>query len=1643
MTSTARRGLLERLEARRSAAITANTREPADARPTTVGQHHIWLFDELNPDTVFHRLPFVVDLDGPLDADALERALDTIFERHEVARALFVPDGDQLTYRTTAPRPTLRRVDLTGFPDDAHPDLLDAVRAAELRRPMPFGTGPLIQLTLIRLRADRHQLLVVMHHLVADGTSLLVLQRELPDCYADYAHGRTPTLPRLDFQFGDFAAWQRDQLADPETQGKLDYWVRTLAGLPEPAELPFARQALARARAAATVPLSIPSELIHAIQSEHRTAVTPFMIGLAGFAVLLHRRTGEHDLLVGVTAAGRNQPGTEHLLGFFVNLLPLRLRLPHDPAWPEVLDLVRTATLDGYANQDASFYQLLERESDETSEAIPELHILFGSPPPPEPPRLAAGVAFAFAERDSGEALYDLEVQLYERGGGLDGFLKYRTARFDRTDIEYLARELTEVLEEVRRSPGTAVSAEVPPPASQRAVPPISADRMIAERAPVPPGSPTEETVILVWQAVLGVPVDSVHDDFFDLGGRSLRATRVAWRLTTALGVPVPVRLVFEHPTVAALAAAIDRLRPETPRAEDNSTPAGPHKHELADLMPVSTAQQRMWLLSRLDQHSPAYHIPYRIDLTGQLDPAALHRALEALVARHESLRTTFVEVDGAPRQRIRPTHTVALALPIHDDPGGVRLPALAADEARRPFDLGAPPLIRAALVRTGDTAWVLLLTAHHIVCDGWSVGVLFEDLAEAYTACLDGRLPDFVPGPRYIDVALAQDQLAVPTRELLFGYWRTALADAPELLQLPTDRPRPPILTDDGDSLAFHWPRAVADRLAQRAKELDSTPFTLLLAAFFSLLHRYSRQSDLLLATPVAGRTVPSAERVVGLFVNTLALRANLLGDSTFRDLLAQLGDHTGDAFAHQQLPFDQLVEELRPARSLSHQPLTQVMFALDDPDMAAMPSMPGLDVHCDENPSGTAKFDVTLTLTLEADRVAGRWEYRTQLFDRSTWARAADHLETLLAAALDDPDRQVSDLPLLTAPQRTQLVEQWRAGRTSFEGPLLHQIIEAHADRTPDAPALEYRDQTLSYRELDVRANRLAHELHTAGIGPEVPVGICLPHSIDLVVAFLGVLKAGAVYLPLDPDLPAERLRSLIEDSGVGLVLVDANTAALADTMPATVMDIASIADQPGYRLAAQVLLDSAAYLIYTSGSTGRPKGVVTTHRALRSFAGSQQDLLGVGPDDTVLQFHAPGFDASICDFVTALGAGAALRLVPRSALQPGPELAKTIREFGITVLDTLPAALVPMRPDEVPSLRSLTVGAEPCPVEVADRWAPGRDFVNGYGPTETTVQVIAGRYLAGSDHVVPIGSPMLGVRAYVLDERLEPVPTGVPGELHVGGDCLARGYLGAPAVTAACFVPDPFTDRPGERMYRTGDLVRHRTDGRLEFLGRVDAQVKIRGYRIELGEVESALHRCAGIRRGVVVIREDNPGETRLVAYVVGTAMVEALRAELRERLPEPMVPSAFVFLDELPSTPNGKVDHRALPAPSQDRPRFETAFVSPDTRTERIVAAIWQDVLAIGVIGNHDNFFDLGGNSLLLAKAQARLTEALDRPIRAVDLFRYPTVHRLARFLTGGAGTEQSNDAGARANDRKRVMAERARRMTHTTTEGETA
>jgi amino acid adenylation domain-containing protein len=1036
-------------------------------------------------------------------------------------------------------------------------------------------------------------------------------------------------------------------------------------------------------------------------------------------------------------------------------------------------------------------------------------------------------------------------------------------------------------------------------------------------------------------------------------------------------------------------------------------------------IFPPSFAQQRLWFLDQLEPGNPAYNISRAIYLTGPLQVPTLEAAINQIVQRHESLRTTFATTDGNPVQVVRDECAIHLSIidlsawPPEERSNEEQ--RLAREEAHSPFDLNKGPLLRAVLVRLSEEEHVLLLTLHHIISDGWSAGIMFRELATLYEAFRAGKEPPLQTLPiQYPDYAVWQREwLQGEVLEKQLSYWRRQLADAPDALELPADRPRELVPSLHGGLESLTLSKRLTDDLKTLSQTEGVTLFMILLAALQALLSRYTGDDDILVGSPFAGRNRIETEGLIGFFINTVVLRTSLSGNPTFRELLQRVKTTALDAYAHEDLPFEKLIEELHVERNRSYTPLLQVMFAFQNASKATIRLDGGLSLRPVDVNTDTAKFDLTLLIYQDSDPLICALEYNTNLFDADRIIRMLRHFETFLDAAVADPELKIGELPLLTKAERRQLLIEWNpAGQSSVDN-TLPQLFEEQVRRAPSKVALTFNNKELTYEELNRRANRLAHYLKKRGVGPEVLVGICVERSLEMVVGLLGILKAGGAYLPLDPSYPQERLAFMLEEARVSVLLTQ---EVLREKLPAhraevIALDIdwEAIAKERHDDPRNQTTPDNLVYVMYTSGSTGRPKGISVVHRNVVRLV-KESNYATFGPEDVFLQFAPISFDASTFEIWGSLLNGARL-VIMEPGLPSLEKLGEALKRNGVSTLWLTAGLFQQMVETELYSLRGLRqflAGGDVLSVPSVERVSQelsGCQLVNGYGPTENTTftccyKVKPGEKFSGS---VPIGRPISRTQVFILDERLEPVPIGINGELCISGDGLARGYLDDPAMTAEKFVPNPFTNS-GNRLYRTGDRARYLAEGNIEFLGRIDQQVKVRGYRIELGEIETRLGQHEAVQDCVAVVRDVGPGEKQLVAYVVKggrNPTTEELRSFLKAGLPDYMVPASFVFLDQIPLTPNGKVDRRALPQP--ESPTSQTDFVAPRTASEETLAAIWSAILKVDRVGIHDNFFDLGGHSLLATQVVSRVRDAFQIELPLRSIFETPTIAGLSCWV----------------------------------------
>ncbi|MFD8143178.1 amino acid adenylation domain-containing protein [Streptomyces sp. NPDC059708] len=1614
---------------------------PAEDRvPLSYAQRRLWFLAGLEGPSATYHLPLVLRLDEVPDEDALAAALADLLDRHEVLRTV---------YPAVAGEPYQHVLEAPPVPLDVRrpaPGALDA----EVAR---FTAGTFDLAAQLPLRAalflteeepggaPAATLALLTHHIATDGWSVGPLLADLATAYAARRAGTAPGWEPLPVQYADYTLWQQDLLADPAAL--LEHWTSALDGMPTVLDLPADRPHPAEPTGTgATVTARLAPEALRRLTAlgEDRGA-SLLMVLQPALALALAAAGAGEDIAVGTPVAGRGDEALDGLVGFFVNTLVLRTDVAGPATYAELVDRAREADLTAYAHQDLPFDLLVEHLSPERGLAVnPFFQVMLTAQEEDGSGLRAAGpLAGTFAEPGLEAAKFDLSASCVALpgDGGLQVWWQYAADRFEPETARLLLDLFVRALERAAADPHAVADAralltdgEAERIAALRAgLARAEEERRAAaarEAAGTGPDAGREAAVTLLrslFAEVIGVEAVGPDDNFFSVGGHSMSGVRLVNRIRAALGTEARIRDLFLAPTPALLAARL--LRAAAPSGRPGPVPVP--RALRPERMPLSYAQRRLWFVDQLEGPSRSYTIPFALRLDRPLDPEVLADALADVADRHEVLRTVYPAVEGEPYQRVLSGAAARPVLETVSCPAGEVADAVDA-AAGRVFDLAADLPVRAALITPQDAGpdgpgQVLVLVVHHIAADGWSTGPLLSDLSAAYAARAAGTAPGWRPLPvQYADYTLwERAALTGEAAEEHVEFWREALAGAPEVLEPTPARTRPADASRRGAAVPVALEAPVHARLEELALAHGASLFMVVQAAVAALLTRHGAGTDLPLGTVVAGRDDETLSDLVGFFVNTLVLRCDTSGDPAFAELLDRVRATDLAAFAHQELPFDLLVERLNPARSTARHPLVQTVVQVHPAEPETPPGtvLTGTALGTE---SGFTKFDLTVSLREtrtpdgRAGGLTGVLEYATDLYDAETAAMLAVHLERVLRAVAEDPGRRVGDLPLLSAQEEHRLLTEYNdtAVPRAALG-LVHERFSEQARRTPDRTALSFGEERVTYAELDARANALAHRLIAAGVAREDAVGVLMDRTPLLLVAALAVLKCGAAYVPLDPRLPEARVRMIREDTGARVLLTQAEhagSAAAAQEAAAGVLVLAADAAgaDPGGDVGWEARTadpgvavgeDALMYVMFTSGSTGRPKGVGVTHRNVTELVTDR--CWDLDHHRRMLVHSAIGFDASTYELWVPLLGGGELVVCPGDGTDL-VEIDHTVRSQGVSAAYFTMGLFHIMADEGLDTLKLLdevwTGGdvASPSALQRVLTHCPDTVLVHSYGPTETTFASHWQRFSTEQRtvHGVYLGAALDNTRVYVLDERLRPVPRGVAGEMYIAGGQVARGYLGRPGLTAERFLPDPF-GADGGRMYRTGDLVHWTAGGELRFLGRADGQIKLRGFRIEPGEIEATLARHPGVGQVAVVVFEEGPGGKRLVAYAVPRAghglTAEGLLRWAADELPEHMVPSAAVLLDAIPLTVNGKPDRRALPAPA---PAERTAGRAPRTPREELLCGLFSEVLGVPEVGIDDNFFTLGGHSLLGVRLISRMRAVLGLELGVRDLFRTPTV-----------------------------------------------
>jgi amino acid adenylation domain-containing protein len=1568
-------------------AAEAASAEPAADRiaATSYSQRALWFLHQQAPRSAAYNVTLSVHVQSALDASALRQALQALMDRHAVLRTTYaVIDGAPCQRVARRAAAVLDSHDASGLSAAA----LRAQLAAEAGRPFDLENGPVIRAAVYTRGPQDHALLLSMHHIAIDGWSIMMLIDELLQLYGQATGQGAADLVQPQATYADYAQWQEELLRSEQGGALWDYWRGKLSPLPERLRLPIdhPRPAI-QTFDGASFGFRLEAATAEAVTALARQArTTPFVVLLAAFQLLLSRLSATDNVITGTSTFSRSNPDFADLVGNFSNSVPIRGRAAADLSFRDFAAQIGASVREAIEMQEFPLPLLVQRLQPERSAGGSPLFdtffsllryaefkgfvLLYGEET--DAPVEAQGLRLAPLPIEQGSGQFDLSLQMVEIAEGLRGAFKYRTDLFEEATIRGLADAYQAILEAVTRNPDLALGA--------------------LRDAPVPD--------------------DGVAGLLDRLGQRDIRLSLEAGKLR----VNAPKGALDE-----ATKAMIAERRAEILAALGAADPAAPHAGGLVPIprtepLPVSAAQRRLWFLDRMEPGRSLYNVGVAVRITGAVEIDRLRDAARGLIARHESLRMRLDERGGAPHLHIGAADDSATAIlrldamPAEQRDAAAR--AAAAAWLQRPFDLASGPLGRFLIIALAPEDCVLVASMHHIVSDGWSITIAIRDILAIYAAG-----PGAAPPPltiQYVDYAAwERAQIAAGRLAAQLDYWQAQLRDAPALLSLPTDRPRPASPSYRGARLTRYLDGAMTDRLATLSREVGATLFMSLLTAWMILMHRYSGQDDIVIGSPSGNRSSPALEGVIGCLVNIMALRARLGGNPTFAELLAQVKQTTLAALDNGDVPFDAIVEKLNPERHANHTPIFQVLFTLMSFSTRVDPPE-GLAVELLPHETQSSRFDLSVDLVPEdSGGFKVDYEYASDLFDPASIDRLHAHFAGIIAAVTAHPALRIDALPLAAPPSEQALLAQWNDTAAAHDrGRCAHQLLEATAARVPDAPAVLAGDTVLGYRALDEAANRLAHLLIGRGVGQGARVAVCLERTEDLPVALAAVLKAGAAYVPLDPHHPGERLRDIIGDAEVSCVLTIGRFADLFAGVGAPVVLLDRARDellrQPAEAPGVAVQPEDLAYVIYTSGSTGKPKGVQVEHRNLVALLEAMRREPGLAEASALLAVTTISFDIAGLEVWLPLSLGARLVIASRGDALDGEALARMIERHDVTMLQATPATWRLLLDTGWAGKRDLTAlcGGEAMPRDLAGALLHRVGALwNMYGPTETTIWSTAARI---TDPAAPIriGRPITNTRVYVLDPAGAPLPIGVVGELCIGGEGVARGYWRRPELTADRFVTIPLADGTAERVYRTGDDARFCRDGQIDYLGRRDQQVKIRGYRIELGEIEAALAAQPGVKESVVAVREDRPGDKRLVGYVTAAATfdAEAARAALRAHLPEYMVPNRLVVLAALPLTPNGKIDRKALPAPPAVVAVKEARPQPVMSAEERRVAAIWCAVLQLDRVGLYDNFFDLGGHSLLLIKLHGELRVAFDADeLMLVELFQHTTVAAQAHRL----------------------------------------
>lgn len=1583
--------------------------------PLSYAQEYLWFLNQessQNMNVNFFLL-------GNLNVSILQKSLQEIVDRHDILRTFFTVKNRKIIQEVLPEfKVFLPLISLENLSESQQKEEIKKIITENKLSFFDLNKAPLWRCKLAEVSPKKYFFSLVLSHVIWDVWSNQIFKEELIKIYQAFVNNEPHNLPKLTIQYADYTYWQRQDFQEKLYSKQKKYWKKQLKGNLSSVNLPVDFSDVSYLnKTGKSEYIILDEKLTKAIKEfSQKQKVSLFVTLLASFQLLLYCYSGQEDFVICSSIASRNQKEIKNLLGYFNNILPLRIKLTNNSTFTDVINLVSQTYLQALENQDFPFHHIAK---------FPHLSrtslskVMFSFLNTPQKTLTMGDIQIEEWQKTievSPDLIkkidFDLFLVLRESDGLLRGILSYKKDLFKQETIVKMRQNWQSLLQIIVSNPD--VSLNDLPSFNNLNTTKINSFNVVEKKdsintSIVLPQTPLQEKILQIWQEVLRIKSIGIEDNFFVLGGHSISATQVNSRICQTLNIELPVNYLFKAPTIKELSLEIEKLFSQN-FSNNKSQIIYPQK---LNSYPASFVQKRFWFFYKLEPNSAVDNLKKVFQLNELVNPKTVEKTINIIIQRHEILRTNLAINNNSLQQIV--SQKWSLELPVIDitnyseEERENKLRLLITEIENKPFNLASDLMIRAVLFRCKKEEYILLLITHHIASDKWSLDILSYEFVEIYTSLKQEKCHSLPELPiQYGDFSLWQQQAFKSENiQKQLQYWKQKLAGKIPILNLPYDRLRPVVKSYDASSKKWLLPSQLVSKVKQICQQEKITLFMFFLTVFKILLFRYSQEEDILIGVPITGRKKVETEKLIGCFLNTLVLRTNLSNNPTARELLRQVKLACLEAYENQDLPFEKLIEELQPERNLSVSPLFQVMFnMLNTPEFSSkFESFTPQNLHFQKE---KIPFDLSLNVQEKNNQIKFRITYNIALFDSSTIERMINHFQNILERVVNNLEEKIAFLPFLSLKEKEKMLVQWN--QTNSNDPKeksVNQLFEKQVEKAPNSIALNFQDLSLTYQELNQKANQLAHYLNKLDIKAEDKIGICLPRSLEMIIAIIGVLKTGAAYIPIDPNLPQKRIKNIINDSKIKVLISQEYLLDKFSNYPHKIVLLdqqkSLIEKESTENPVNNIKPNDLAYIIYTSGSTGKPKGVCIEHRSLSAFASpARLQAYHVNSDSRVLLFGSFSFSTSLSEIFMTLLTGATLYIVPQEDLMPTWDFVNILKKHRITNLKTTPSFLTLMPTQDIPDLKVITIMGEPSKLKVLNLWNKNRILLNSYGATEVSVCSTVGRYKSDRDKA-SIGHQVSNTKLYILDKYLQPVPIGVPGEIHITGIGIARGYLNQEKLTKSKFIKNPFGEG---KLYKTGDLAYYLPNGDIVHLRRIDDQVKIRGFRIELGEIEANLAQHPDISQAIVIVKEKKSKEPYLLAYIVVNKNKKLnslqLREYLTERLPNYMIPSSFVYLDSFPLTNNGKVDRQALPEASLDF-HDEDLFVAPRNAIEKTLSQIWEELLTINKVGINDNFFDLGGHSLLATQIVSRINQQfnLDLPLRY--LFELPTIAQLSSVI----------------------------------------